>query len=269
MPTKTSTPTKSGHGFWLYAGALVFLGVFSSLSISLQGVSTTNFFSLALKTFGSFVPSSWNNILQMNWLELAQVMLETFGMAFWGTLVGTIASIPLAVLCSNNLFPTFVFRPLRLVMTFIRTVPSVIWGLVFVAAAGLGAISGIAALALYTTGYLTKLIYEGLEDLDRMSFLALRQLGASRFQAFWYAVKPDSYSVIISNSLFMLEYNFRGASLLGLVGAGGIGQTLMYYIEWRQFEKAGVIISLMFICVLILDSLSEKLRKLLNSHKIS
>lgn len=269
LPTKTSTPTKSGHGFWLYAGALVFLGVFSSLSISLQGVSTTNFFSLALKTFGSFVPSSWNNILQMNWLELAQVMLETFGMAFWGTLVGTIASIPLAVLCSNNLFPTFVFRPLRLVITFIRTVPSVIWGLVFVAAAGLGAISGIAALALYTTGYLTKLIYEGLEDLDRMSFLALRQLGASRFQAFWYAVKPDSYSVIISNSLFMLEYNFRGASLLGLVGAGGIGQTLMYYIEWRQFEKAGVIISLMFICVLILDSLSEKLRKFLNSHKIS
>lgn len=266
LPSKTATPMRRQSSLVFYAAALLGLGVLSSFFISLQGVSTQDFFSLAFKTLGSFVPSSLGGFLQMDWKLLAQVMLETFGMAFWGTLIGALFSVPLAVLCSHNLFPSFVFRPLRLVMTFIRTVPSVIWGLVFVAAAGLGAVSGIAALALYTTGYLTKLIYEGLEDLDRKGFMALRQLGASRFQAFWYAVKPASYPVMISNSLFMLEYNFRGASLLGLVGAGGVGQTLMYYIEWRQFEKAGIIIVMMFFCVIVLDFLSERLRRFLNAY---
>ncbi len=264
LPEKTSSPVLKKSGLYIYALALLCLGIFSTFFVSLNGFSSNDFFSLAFKTLASFVPKSWTQIVQMDWAALTQVLLETFAMAFWGTLIGTVLSIPLAVLCSHNLFPSIIFRPLRLLMTFIRTVPSVIWGLVFVAAVGLGAVGGIAALALYTTGYLTKMIYEGLENLDRTSFLALRQLGASRFQAFWYAVKPESYSVIISNSLFMLEYNFRGASLLGLVGAGGIGQTLMYYIEWRQFEKAGVVILILFLCVIVLDFLSERLRKLLD-----
>lgn len=265
LPNNSSNPNRRQSRWVWCSSILLLLGIISTFFISLQGASTEDFFSLVFKTLASFIPSSWVVISQLDWMFLVRTMLETFGMAFWGTLIGAFISLPLAVLCSHNLFPGFVFRPFRLLMTFIRTVPSVIWGLVFVAAAGLGALSGIAALSLYTTGYLTKLIYEGLEDLDRTSFLALRQLGASRFQAFWYAVKPDSYSIIISNALFMLEYNFRGASLLGLVGAGGIGQTLMYYIEWRQFEKAGSTIVLMFFCVIFLDYISEKLRKVLRA----
>ena len=236
-------------------------GLVATTFISLNGFSSDRFLSQAFQAFWNFIPKSimiWSNY---DWSYLIQVLLETFAMAFWGTLMGLILSLPLAILSTRNLFPHYIYRPIRFLMMFIRTIPSVIWGLIFVAALGLGSISGMAALAVYSVGYLTKLIYESLEEVDSKSFLALRQLGASQWQSFWFAIKPASYGLIISNSLFMLEYNFRSASLLGLVGAGGLGQSLMYFIEWRQFEKAGVLIFFMFLCVIIFDYFSEFIRR--------
>lgn len=250
---------------WLFVIGI--LGLVSTVFISWSGYSADQFLVQALQAFWGFVPKNIEVWLSYDWKFLAQVLLETFAMAFWGTCIGLVLSLPLAVLSSRNLFPAAIYRPIRFLMMFVRTIPSVIWGLIFVAAMGLGAASGIAALAVYTVGYLTKLIYESLEEVDSKSFMALRQLGASRWQAFWFAIKPASYGLLVSNSLFMLEYNFRSASLLGLVGAGGLGQSLMYFIEWRQFEKAGVMILLMFVCVVLFDYFSELIRKKLFLRK--
>jgi phosphonate transport system permease protein len=91
-------------------------------------------------------------------------------------------------------------------------------------------------------------------------------MGSSTFQAFWISIRPQIKNILASNFIFMFEYNFRSASLLGLVGAGGIGQVLMMMIEWRQFSKAGVVLFLLFIIVIIIDFISEKIR---NYFKLS
>src|SRR5690606_6191463 len=110
----------------------------------------------------------------------------------------------------------------------VRTVPSIFWALVFVAMVGLGPTSGVLALAAYSTGYLTKMYYEALEDADAKAAMALRALGASRLQAFTQASLVASRPSLLAATFFVFEYNVRGASILGVVGAGGIGQHLMY-----------------------------------------
>lgn len=253
-----------------YVGGYIALFLILAMStklISFQGFSAQEMLSQILMTLVAFVPRSLTLFQSMDWAEIFKLVGETWGMSLWGTVIGAFFSVPLALLASKNLFPTWVFRSIRLFMMFIRTVPSVIWGLIFVAAVGLGAVSGILALSVYTTGYLTKLIYEGIEDLDRKNFETLKQLKASTFQSFWYALRPVSYPVVISNLIFMLEYNFRSASLLGLVGAGGIGQYLMFSIEWRKFPEAGILLVLLFFCVVVLDFISEKIRDHFKSYR--
>jgi phosphonate transport system permease protein len=111
------------------------------------------------------------------------------------------------------------------------------------------------------------LIYEGIEDLEQKNFRTLKHMGASSFQAFWFALRPLARPLLISYFIFMLEYNFRSASLLGVVGAGGIGQELMYALEWRRFEYAGIIILLMICCVLFFDFLSYSVRKKMRKNR--
>lgn len=143
----------------------------------------------------------------------------------------------------------------------VRTIPSLVWAIIFVAAFGLGSIAGICALTLYSVGYLGKLIYESLEDLEQKAFASLRQMGASRLQAFMLSLFPQARSLLVAHFIFMFEYNIRAASLLGLVGAGGIGQDLMYYLEWRRFSEAGLILLIMISIIYVADIVSNLLRK--------
>jgi phosphonate transport system permease protein len=143
----------------------------------------------------------------------------------------------------------------------LRSIPALIWALFFVAGLGLGVVSGIAALTVYSVGYFTKLLYEGIEDLERKPFWALQHLGASRWQAMWHALLPASKPLLISSFVFMLEYNVRSASLLGLVGAGGLGQDLMYAIEWRDYATVFSILVLLILVVLFFDQLSRWTRE--------
>jgi len=237
------------------------LFVFSFYFLNTNGFNGTSFFELFYKTLKSFLPLSIDAWKSFDWLSGFNLIAETLAMAFWGTLLGFLLSVPISILSLNNLFKDFVSKPMRFILMTLRTVPSLIWAIIFVAASGLGSISGILALAVYTVGYAAKLNYESIEDIDQKNYLALRQLKANRFQSFWYAIRPAAYPVLVSNFFFMFEYNFRGASVFGLVGAGGIGQQLMYFIEWRQFQNAGLVLLLMLFVVMLMDYGSSILRK--------
>lgn len=207
------------------------------------------------------IPASPAAAAALPWGELFWSLVETIHMAILGTFIGIILSLPMAVMASRQTSPRLIRVPTRFLLNLVRTIPSIFWGLIFVAFVGLGPLAGVFALAAYSMGYLTKFFYEGLEDVDSRAGAALRALGASRLQVFTQAVFPAARPVLVAACLFVFEYNIRSASILGVVGAGGIGQDLMYYIEWRDFTSAAAGLAMILVVVVILDAFSEIWRR--------
>jgi phosphonate transport system permease protein len=216
---------------------------------------------------GGIVPGSLREVLDLPWAQLSGSLLQTVQMAILGTTVGLALSLPMSVFASRQTSPAVLRVPMRFFLNVIRTVPSIFWALLFVAFLGLGPVAGVFALAAYSTGYLTKFFYEGLEDTDERPVTALRAIGASRLQTFFRAVLPAARPALIGSCLFVFEYNIRAASVLGVVGAGGIGQDLMYYIEWRRFPEAAAGLVLLLVLVVALDAVSQSWRKRLNRQR--
>lgn len=244
--------------FWLGVLALV---VWSTLSLDLAGFNSDQSFQNAADILYRMMSFNGPLILGFDWLHVAKLFLATLKMALLGSFFGLLISLPLAVLAADNISSSLVRRPIRFFLMVVRTVPSLVWALVFVAAFGIGSVAGTLALSLYSVGYLGKLIYESLEDLDQKSFASVRQLGASGFQAFVSSLLPQARPVLVAHFIFMLEYNIRAASILGLVGAGGIGQELLAHLEWRRFSEAGLILFMMVILIYLTDRLSRLIRK--------
>ena len=194
---------------------------------------------------------------------LVDAMIETIEIAFVGTLIGLVLSLPLAVLGTRTLFGPAVTAPARLVIGAIRTIPSLLWGVVFVVAFGLGPAAGAMGVALYTVGYLGKLFYEAFESVDPEVLEAVKATGARRPQLIVYAVLPESVNAIVSQLLFMFEYNIRASSIMGFVGAGGIGFYMLGYLQLLQYQNLMTALMVTFVVVMAVDYLSARLRSLL------
>ena len=146
-------------------------------------------------------------------------------------------------------------------MTFLRTMPELAWAVMFVMAFGIGAIPGFLALALHTIGSLTKLFYESLETVSDKPVRGLAACGASQLQRMRFALWPQVKPIFLSYSFMRLEINFRQSTILGLVGAGGIGQELMTSIKLDRYDQVSITLLLIIIVVSLLDYTSGKLRK--------
>lgn len=194
--------------------------------------------------------------------RLLDAMLETIEIAFVGTLLGFVLSLPLAVLATRTLFPPYVTLPARMLISAVRTVPSLLWGVIFVIAYGLGPEAGALGVAFYTVGFLAKLYYESFEAVDAEVLEAVRGAGTSRLQLITYAVLPESANALISHALFMFEYNIRASTIMGFVGAGGIGYYMLGYVQLLQYDNLMMALVLTFVVVLAVDSLSARLRAL-------
>ncbi len=190
-------------------------------------------------------------------------LLETVQMALLGTTFGALLSLPLALMAAKNLSPRCLYFPARGALNLIRAVPSVVWGLFFVAAVGLGSVAGVLALTFYTVGYLGKFFYETFEAADDSAATALRCAGASTPQVFQYAILPQSAPLLLNYGLFMLEYNIRAATILGVVGAGGIGFYLFVYMQQFDYTKAATVLLILLAVVLAMDALSAWVRRTL------
>lgn len=239
--------------------AMVILGAlaWSVRGLDLRGSSFAGALSGSVQFLGKIFPASWDEFRALPWKALALSLVETIQMAIIGTILGILLSIVPSVLASRHTGPRRVRWPVRFSLNAVRTVPSIFWALIFVVIVGLGPVAGVFALAFYSVGYLTKFFYEELEDVDERPASALRALGASRVQVFARAVYPAARPGLIGACLFVFEYNIRNASVLGVVGAGGIGQDLMYYIEWRNFPAAAAGLAMILVIVVALDSLSN------------
>ncbi|MBD0261731.1 MAG: phosphonate ABC transporter, permease protein PhnE [Tolypothrix sp. Co-bin9] len=194
-----------------------------------------------------------------------KALIETIQMSLWGTTIGAMLSLPIAVASANNIAPRWLQWLANLLQNAVRSVPSIILGLIFVAATGLGAPAGTLALGIYTIGYLGKFYQQAIEAVDPRSLESLQVTGASKLQIFQYGILPQVMPLGLGYTLWMFEYNIRAASVLGVVGAGGIGFELKSYIDGFEYTKATTMMLVLLIVVTVIDVFSSQLRHRLDS----
>jgi len=187
-------------------------------------------------------------------------MIETLQMAFIGTVVGVVIALPLSMLAARNLNNKFVYAPIRALLATIRTFPSILWAILFVIMVGLGPFAGVLAIIMYTVGFVTKLQYESIETIDSDPMDAVSSIGVSKFQLIRYVVIPEAASHLLGQMLYMFDYNVRQTSILGIVGAGGIGFFVIQYIRFFEYGKAAMFMVVILITVLVIDWVSVKIR---------
>jgi phosphonate transport system permease protein len=186
----------------------------------------------------------------------------TVKMAIWGTLLAFVAAIPLSILAAKNTTPNpVVYQITRRILDFLRGLNEFVLALLFVASVGLGPFPGILALAVHTTGILAKLFSEGIEIIDTGQVEAVRASGGSSLQVFTHAVWPQVVPHVVSMTLYRFESNVRGATVLGIVGAGGIGFYITEAIRGFDFRAASAIILLILMTVFVVDFTSSKIRE--------
>lgn len=199
------------------------------------------------KSVGMFFPVDW-----YLFTLLPIPILETLMIATLGTGIAVILSVPVAWFAARNTSPFFpVTYPIgRGIMTLTRSVHEIVWGLIFVTAVGLGAFPGILAVAMRSIGFISKLTAEAIEDIDHGPVEAIQAAGGNRIQVVVFAIFPQILPVFIGNVIFQWDINIRRASILGLVGAGGLG--LVLYNQQVLYNYQGITTVILAILVLVL-----------------
>jgi phosphonate transport system permease protein len=189
-------------------------------------------------------------------------MWETIEMGFWGTVISIMISLPLGILASHNYTPhKFVYSFARGWLSFHRAMPELIIALILVLMYGFGPVAGVLALAIHTSGVLGKFFADEIENAPPGPQLALKSTGAGAFKVLRYAVYPHVYPAWIAYVQYIFERNIRTATVLGIVGAGGIGMELKGRWDVFDYDHVATILLVIFITVVLLEVFSQKLRK--------
>ncbi|MGB0370938.1 MAG: phosphonate ABC transporter, permease protein PhnE [Opitutales bacterium] len=188
-------------------------------------------------------------------------LVETVEIAILATFLAIIISLIVGLGAAQTIAPAWVVGAMRMLLNVIRTIPSLIWAVIAVAAMGANPLAGVAALTLYSIGYLGKFFSEAFESVDMKIARGLRGIGADPLQAFQYGIWPHAKPLIWSHGIWMLEYNIRSASIIGYVGAGGLGLQLHAYQEFHQWDRFATVLIFILGAVTLLDLLSERIRR--------
>ena len=186
---------------------------------------------------------------------------ETVLIAYVGTVTGAAVAFACCFLCSPALMPFAWVRMLvRRVLEFGRTVPDIVFALIFVVAFGLGPLPGVMAIAIHTTGALGKLFAEVVDNIDLNPVEGVRSSGGTWFAQVRFGVVPQVLSNFVSYALLRFEINVRGAAVMGFVGAGGIGEELITAIRKFFYSDVSAMLLMIVVCVMVIDSISERVR---------
>ena len=192
---------------------------------------------------------------------LVYAMFETIEIAFLGTFIAIVLSIPFGLFSARNLAPNyFVYIICKTIVIFFRAIPEFIIAMILVIAIGFGAMPGVLALGLHTMGFLAKFYAEDIEHINTGPIDALRSSGATKSQIISFGIIPQILPAFVANNLYILDRNVRMATMLGIVGAGGIGYELQSSFRMFEYEKVSAIIILIFITIFGIDYLSSLIR---------
>lgn len=193
-------------------------------------------------------------------------MIETIKIAFVATIFGFIIALPISAMAASNLVPPHISVIARTILAGMRSLPSIIWAVLFVVVVGFGPFAGALAMIFYTIGYLGKLQFESIEGIGNTPLEAHRAMGMNRLEIFAFVVIPESANNLISHMMFMFEYNVRHGTVIGLVGAGGIGWHISNYLKFLQYDKVLALLVVIFITVVVIDLISQFVRSFFNEN---
>lgn len=247
----------------LLAGLLLLVvASFYSLTLQWSALFTADALRSSLEFLNGFAPP------ELAWpflVKIAEGTLETLSMSALGTSIAFFFGLALALPASGRL--GWLARSLvRLVLNILRSIPELVWAVILLIAAGLGPFAGTLALAVHTTGVLGRLFADSLENLPPATEATLRINGAKPTAAFFYAALPQVLPQLMSYTLYRWENNIRAAAILGVVGAGGLGQMLKYHLSLFQMQQAASVIIAMLLLITLVDGASFWLRRKLTGN---
>lgn len=235
------------------------------LAISILSVNITGFkLSVILSKGGRF----WDILAAMippNTVYLSKIwgpLIDTIKMSILGSFIGAVLAVPFSVIAASNIVKNrFVVGITRLFLSLVRTLPTLVCALIATYIFGLGTMAGTCAIAVFTFAYIGKQLFEVIETVDMGPYEAMEALGADKLRSFLMVVFPQILPTYLSVSLFCLEGNVRYASILGYVGAGGLGLIMNEKISWREYDSLGMILIVLYVTVIFIEWLSHALRK--------
>ncbi len=241
---------QAAAGLAFIAACLWYVGIFDAKKIS-EGIPSI--FSL----IGESLPPDFSDA--RSW---AKPLFDTFAMSVAGTALAIALSLPLGILAASNTTPHPVaYHAARGILNGLRSIPELIMGIIFVASVGFGALPGVLALGLHSVGMVGKFFSESIEHVDKEFIEAVKSAGASPMQIILHGVLPQTFPQMADVSLYRWEYNFRASTVMGMVGAGGIGTELMGSLRIMQYRDVSALLIIILIMVTVVDGLGAYLRR--------
>jgi len=255
------TIVKPFNKIWIILGVLTALIVFFSFFITFtpSSINLSELKVIFIKLFTPRGSRTWGDYFAYI-LTLKKPLLDTLQMSLAGTVIGSLLAIPIAILAAKNIFKSkFVYYPIRFYMNLVRTIPAMVIAVLAVYMVGIGVLSGVIAITIFTFGIMSKMLYEVIETVDMNPYEALESTGASKVQAFRYAVFPQIFPVFLSYLIYIFEINVRSSAILGYVGAGGLGTAIKDNILYN-YDRVGATIILMLVVILVVQFISNWVR---------
>lgn len=237
-------------------GAVILLLVISFQPVEIHNATKLFTNSENMRQFGQeFLTPDFTE-----WRQYVAKMWLTVQIAMWGTALAILLAVPFGLACARNVSPVWLQQPMRLLMNLLRSVPDLVLGTLFLVAVGLGPFAGVMALAINTGAVLAKLFSEAVEAIDRAPVEGVRATGATRLHEIVWGILPQVAPLWTSYGLYRFESNSRSATVLGLIGAGGIGQLLFDALNAFAYHQLAAIIIVIIIAVSLIDLLSQAMR---------
>ena len=247
-------PKTSWMGLLTWAIILVLLGA-SWQGADMRPLDLVRDSENMAKYAADFFPPNFSQ-----WRFYLQEMIVTLQIALWGTVLAVVFAVPLGLLSAANVAPAWVRQPIRRLMDTARAINEMVFAMLFIVAVGLGPFAGVLALFVHTTGVLAKLFSEAVESIDAQPVEGIRATGANVLEEIVYGIIPQVLPLWISYSLYRFESNVRSASVVGMVGAGGVGVILWELIRAFQYAETCAVMIVIVLAVTVIDLISARIR---------
>ncbi|MNW45098.1 Phosphate-import permease protein PhnE [compost metagenome] len=253
-------PKKPLYRWFIYA-ALIIVYVWAFAGIPVNGIKETAGQVTKAILSGLFSPD-WDYVYLPDGEDLLRGLLDTLAISILGTLISTVLCLPFAFWSAVNMSKSrWTSGSGKVLLSIIRTFPEVVMAILFIKAVGPGSFAGVLALGLHSVGMLGKLFAEEVENMEKGQAEALLACGASKLQILWFAIIPQVLPGFLSYTLYRFEINLRSATILGVIGAGGIGTPLIFALSSRNWDRVGIILLGIIVMITIIDMISGTIRK--------
>ncbi|MFM9276613.1 phosphonate ABC transporter, permease protein PhnE [Paenibacillus jiagnxiensis] len=253
-----AAPRKARY-FLTVAAVVLVLFIWSLTSVSFQDMDQSGA-RIALNIFKGLLQPDLGLLFNFTAQGVLYLLVQTIAIAFLGTLVGSVLAVPLAFLAASNIVPRPVSWLTRLVLITIRTIPALVYGLMFIRVTGPGPFAGVLTLGLVSIGMLAKLFVDAIEELDTRVLESMTSVGCTTFEKIRFGIVPQLLSMFLSVMIYRFDMNMREASILGLVGAGGVGAPLIFAMRSYKWSEVGSLLIGLIVLILIIEWVSNRLR---------